>query len=329
MKRWLGLLVLIAILAWVATTLPMGQAVAAPVAPGLTVSVAPLELIPGQAGYVHVSGGYPLIVTATMDGEPLEMFWAGTGYEGLFSFGLDAQPGEHAISISATDLTTGATLTQNEVVKVSAFDFRDEQVSIPYRLQDLLDPKLNQSELDKLAAVYTGRTHPASLDWPFAVPVPGGIITSRFGGNRVYNGGVLAARHTGVDFRRAIGEPVLATADGRVVLAETLSIRGNVIILDHGYGVFSQYAHLSQILVQPNQMVRRGEIIGLAGATGRSNGPHLHFEIIVNGNPVDPILWLGLAPGFIKPREATPAPTPDEPGGGDSGGGTVEPTPGG
>jgi len=327
MKHWMGLLFMAGLMVWVVAALPVNPAAAAPVAPGLSASVAPAEIIPGQAGYVHVSGGYPLAVTVTMDGQPLDIFWAGSGYEGLFSFGLDAQPGEHMLAIDATNLTTGETLSRTETVTVTAFDFRNEQVSIPYRLQDLLDPKLNQSELDRLSAVYAGRTQPARLDWPFAIPVPGGIVTSRFGGNRVYNGGVLAARHAGVDFRRAIGEPVLATADGRVALADTLSIRGNVIVLDHGYGVFSQYAHLSQILVQPNQFVRRGEVIGLAGATGRANGPHLHFEVIVNGNPVDPLKWLALAPGFIPPREATPIPQTDGSGGGDTGGSV--PTPGG
>ena len=105
---------------------------------------------------------------------------------------------------------------------------------------------------------------------------------------------------------------IQATADGRVVLDEYLNIRGNVVILDHGHGVFSQYAHMSQMQVQIGQVVRQGQVLGLAGSTGRANGPHLHFEVIVNGFPVDPLKWLALAPGFVAPREATPI--PNQPG---------------
>jgi murein DD-endopeptidase MepM/ murein hydrolase activator NlpD len=65
---------------------------------------------------------------------------------------------------------------------------------------------------------------------------------------------------------------------------------------------------MSQFMVQPQDIVRKGQVIGLAGATGRANGPHLHFEVIVNGFPVDPLKWLALAPGFVAPREVTPVP---------------------
>ncbi len=102
-------------------------------------------------------------------------------------------------------------------------------------------------------------------------------------------------------------------------MAEFFEVRGNVVIIDHGHGVFSQYAHLSEFYVQPGQFVERGQLIGAAGATGRTNGPHLHFEIIVNGTPVDPIRWLALAPGFVPPREVVPtrnAPVQEPTGGG-------------
>jgi murein DD-endopeptidase MepM/ murein hydrolase activator NlpD len=311
----MGLIGLIILGAMVGAAAPRVRA--APVAPSLSVMVTPQDLIPGQAGYAFVGGGYPLQVAMTLDGAPLEVFWTGSGYEGLFAFGLDAPPGEHPLQIRVADPSTGASLDEAATLKVEKFAYKDEQVAIPFRLQPLLNPKLNQNELAQLAAIYAVHTYPVGFDWPFSVPVPGGIITSRFGNNRVYNGGVLRARHTGIDFRRSIGEPIQASADGMVVLAQTLNIRGNVVILDHGHGVFSQYAHLSQFQVQTGQVVHRGQIIGLAGSTGRANGPHLHFEVIVNGFPVDPLLWLALAPGFVPPREATPIPNgPSAPTGG-------------
>jgi murein DD-endopeptidase MepM/ murein hydrolase activator NlpD len=283
-------------------------ALAAPISSGLSISVAPLELVPGQAGYIHVGGGFPLDVTASLDDQPLEVFWSEDGYKAVFSFGLDAIEGSHVVKVDATDHQTGITASQTAMVIVSNFTYQTEQLAIPFRLQPLLDEGLNQQELDRLSEIYVHQSAPAELQWPFALPVAGAIVTSRYGGNRVYNGGVLSARHTGVDFRRIVGEPVLASANGTVVLAQLLDIRGNVIVIDHGYGVFSQYAHLSQVMVRPGDFVLKGQVIGLAGATGRTNGPHLHFEIIVNGNPVDPVKWLSLTPNFIPPREATPRP---------------------
>jgi murein DD-endopeptidase MepM/ murein hydrolase activator NlpD len=279
---------------------------AAPVTPTLAIKVAPLELVPAQAGYIYVDGGYPLRVSITLDNAPLDVYWAGAGYIALFAFGFDELPGPHTIATQVFDPATGNTVEQSDTVTVLDFKYQLEQVAVPYRLSPLLDPEMNQDELDELSDIYAGRTRSANWDWPFSLPVPGGIVTSRFGGDRIYNGGVLAAHHAGIDFRRAISEPVYATANGRVVAAKPFDVRGNVIILDHGYGIFSQYAHLSELYVQSGQYVRSEQLIGAAGATGRVNGPHLHFEIIVNGIAVDPIRWFALAPGFVPPREFIP-----------------------
>lgn len=306
MKRSVALVFLSVLLFSLAMAVLPQPVHAAPVAPALSAAVTPLELVPAQAGYVYVGGGYPLQVSVTLDDAPLDVFWSGAGYMALFSFRFDEPPGTHTVSIEASDPASGASLSRTETVTVLDFHYQNEQVSVPYRLVPLLDPQLNQEELDRLNAIYSVHTRPSHWDWPFVIPVPGGIVTSRFGGSRIYNGGVLAAHHTGVDFRRAIGEPVQATADGQVIAAEMFDIRGNMIIIDHGYGVFSQYAHLAEFYVQPGQFVQRGQIIGAAGSTGRANGPHLHFEIIVNGIPIDPIRWLALAPGFVPPREFVP-----------------------
>lgn len=297
----LGLTVLLAML-----LLPIGQVNAAPVAPALSVTVTPTDLIPAQAGFVHVSGGYPLEISVTLDAAPLNVYWAGDGYLALFAFGFEEPPGEHELVIKAFDANTGARLDTTQTLTVSEYSFPLEQVALPYKLIPLLDRDLNESENARLAAIYGGRTQPDHFDWPFALPLPVGLVTSRFGGNRIYNAGMWQSYHTGTDFRRATGEPVFATADGRVAEADYFDIRGNMVILDHGYGVFSHYAHLSEYYVTPGSFVRQGEIIGAAGGTGRSNGPHLHYEIVINGVSVDPIRWLALNPDFIPPRELLP-----------------------
>ena len=279
---------------------------ASPIAPELSILVTPTTLDPAEGGFIHISGAYPLVVSITLDDQSLDVYHARGEYIGFFSFPFDAAAGEHYLHIQAINPVTGQTLDEIRTIIVTDFRYPLEQVSLPAILTPLLALDINENELTRLDTIYTRRSRLSSWNWPFILPVEGGVVTSRFGGDRIYNGGVWAAHHTGSDFRRAIGEPIIATADGRVVAADYFDIRGNVIIIDHGFGVFSQYAHQSKFLVGVGDLVRQGQEIGLAGGGGRSNGPHLHFEIVVNGIPVDPIAWLALNPDFVPPREFIP-----------------------
>lgn len=121
---------------------------------------------------------------------------------------------------------------------------------------------------------------------PFARPVPG-AVSSLFGLKRVFNGQPRGL-HRGLDLRGAPGTSIKACAAGRVVLADNLYFSGNAVYIDHGQGVFTSYLHMSQILVRPGETVRRGQVIGKVGATGRVTGPHLHLSLIVLGQAVDP-----------------------------------------
>jgi murein DD-endopeptidase MepM/ murein hydrolase activator NlpD len=96
--------------------------------------------------------------------------------------------------------------------------------------------------------------------------------------------------HTGIDFSAPIGTPIYATGDGKVAYpSEDLGGYGLVVEINHGYGYQTLYAHMSKIIVKPGQIVKRGEIIGYVGNTGRSTGPHLHYEVRKNGKPIDPV----------------------------------------
>lgn len=98
--------------------------------------------------------------------------------------------------------------------------------------------------------------------------------------------------HAGIDIGGKIGDPVYATADGTVISADRDSSHGKNIIISHGNGLKTRYSHLSKIIAEPGQKVKKGELIGLMGSTGRSTGPHLHYEILKNGSPVDPMTYL-------------------------------------
>ena len=119
-----------------------------------------------------------------------------------------------------------------------------------------------------------------------------GVLTSPFGLRRNPFGSGLEF-HTGIDISVAVGTPVRASGRGTVSFTGWLGAYGKTVIVDHGYGLQSLYAHNSEILVQPGQKVERGEVLARSGNTGRSTGPHIHFEVRENGNPVDPLKYLG------------------------------------
>ena len=118
-------------------------------------------------------------------------------------------------------------------------------------------------------------------------PVAGGISSSF--GTRVHP--ILGAHrfHRGVDLRAVAGTPIRASAGGRVTFAGWNGGYGRVILVDHGQGLATRYAHMSRTAARPGQQVRSGEIIGFVGSTGLSTGPHLHYEVLQNGKPVNPL----------------------------------------
>ncbi len=132
------------------------------------------------------------------------------------------------------------------------------------------------------------RAHVAEARTPFAFAWPSrGAITSGFGLRRHPLFGIIHL-HTGIDIAAVWGSPVLAAADGRVIYAGWFGGYGKIVVIDHGQEVSTLYGHLSQWLVAVGDEVRRGQPIARVGNTGYSNGPHVHFEIRVNGTPVDP-----------------------------------------
>ena len=108
------------------------------------------------------------------------------------------------------------------------------------------------------------------------------------------NNGIPKNPHTGVDISADEGREVHAPNDGTVVLAEGLFYSGNSIVLDHGQGIYTMFFHLSTMLAAAGQKVRKGEVIGLVGSTGRSTGAHLHWGVRVQGGRVDPMELIAL-----------------------------------
>lgn len=118
-------------------------------------------------------------------------------------------------------------------------------------------------------------------------------VISQFGSRRTYNDDPTLYYHTGLDLGYCKGTDVYAPAGGTVVgVFPNQVVRGNCIVIDHGLGVFTTYMHLNQILVNEGDVVESGQLIGIIGTTGRSTGPHLHFQVDIQGTPVNPLTWL-------------------------------------
>jgi murein DD-endopeptidase MepM/ murein hydrolase activator NlpD len=125
---------------------------------------------------------------------------------------------------------------------------------------------------------------------PSIAPVRG-ILTDGFGGRSDPFTGE-PGQHNAVDISSAVGQAVRAPADGIVVKAEWANGYGNVIYISHGYGYSTRYGHLSSYAVRPGSRVKRGDVIGYVGSTGRSTGPHLHYEVRINNQPVNPLAYI-------------------------------------
>lgn len=259
----------------------------------LLIQIQPKEIQQGRTGIIRVvAPGDITRMQVLFQGDVLPMYRTNEGdWIGFLVADMSATRGGDI----PVDVYTWAGETayppQRDTVSIvwGSFDYQD--IPIPYGQEDLLNPDLNREELNLMVRIYSRRTEQKYWTGALQLPVMGPQISS-FGGIRTYNNGALESRHTGVDYRAGLGESVMASGTGVVVFAQRLPIRGNHVVIDHGWGVMTGYSHLNEIYVVPGQRVVAGDIIGTVGATGRVQGAHMHFELTVNGFWVDPPQFL-------------------------------------
>jgi murein DD-endopeptidase MepM/ murein hydrolase activator NlpD len=255
-------------------------------------SAIPAPVAQGQTMLVQVQGEGTLSLSGWFLGQPLTFveeqgrYWALVGVDAL------TPPGDYPLALSATELDSGDLLTMQETFTITETQFVTYNVVVPADRQGLLDPTLAEAERKKVNAVFAGVTEERLWEGTFGLPLAGEPrITAAFGQRRSYNSGPVSSYHTGLDCGADEGVAVYAPMTGTVALAEPLQVRGQAVILDHGWGLFTGFWHLSEIQVTAGQVVSRGQIVGLVGNTGLSTGPHLHWEMRVGGVPVDPLQW--------------------------------------
>lgn len=248
----------------------------------------------GTTGLMRVTaenGATITSVRARFLDDLIDFFTADDGFYGLISAGMEQQTSRtNPLDVFVT-YSDGSRDTINANVEIPMGAFIRQDVTLAPDKTYLLDIETERNELARLESIFANVTETKLWDETgFRFPL-GSALTSPFGAFRTFNG-TLNTRHTGWDMQATLGTPVMASAAGVVVFSAPLEVRGNNIVIDHGFGVYSTYSHFSVVHVTRGETVAKGQILGEVGATGRTSGPHFHWEIAVNGNFVDGVQFL-------------------------------------
>lgn len=158
---------------------------------------------------------------------------------------------------------------------------------------------IQQPDSDRDELIYKADKYLQAISFlPFGRPV-NGKITSRFGKRKDPVNG-KKAHHSGIDFRGKKGDKIYATADGVVKKAFRNGGYGNFVMIDHGNGYTTSFSHMQAYLVKKGEQIKRGQIIGLVGNTGRSTGPHLHYEVLLDKKPINPYNFMKIAKATLQ-----------------------------
>ena len=212
-------------------------------------------------------------------------------WKALVGIDLDVKPGAYDVEVS-TESAAPAHATHRLVVRAKAFPTRKLVVDNAY----VEPPPKAQEQIDQdtrdLALVWSSSAAQREWNGGFVRPVPDSA-NSAFGTRSVFNGQPRSP-HGGADFNSPAGRTIVSPNSGRVALDRELYFTGNTVIIDHGLGLFSMLAHMSEIAVHEGDSVTAGQVLGKVGATGRVTGPHLHWAVRLNGTRVDPLSLLAL-----------------------------------
>jgi Peptidase family M23 len=203
-------------------------------------------------------------------------------WHGLIGIDLEKPPGRYEWKVSWPG-SEGNVLTCSIFITVRSGKFPIERLKVDKQFvqPDPEQQKRAEEDQKKMRAIYDTITPERLWGGKFLLPLKDVTTGGNFGRRRILNGEARSP-HAGVDFPAPTGTAVFASQSGSVVLAENLYYSGNTVVLDHGYGIYTLYAHLSVIGVQPGDSVKAGAEIGKVGATGRVTGPHLHWGLTID-----------------------------------------------
>jgi murein DD-endopeptidase MepM/ murein hydrolase activator NlpD len=262
------------------------------------VQLSPLPLAQGKTVVLRITGRPGIEVSGSLGGRALRFFLYEDGYVALQGIHAMTEPGLFplAMKIAIPSGESGEKIdfqfSQPVLIRSADYPF-DPVLNVD---PETVDPAVTEPEDALWTSLGKSFTPEKLWEGAFQSPVPLELKdcwTSLFGSRRSFNGSPYRYFHSGLDFCGTVGTELYASAPGEVVYTGLLTVRGNVVVIDHGWGVFTAYDHLSETLVQPGERVQAGQVIGLGGDTGRTTGPHLHWEVWAGGVQVDPVDWLG------------------------------------
>lgn len=248
----------------------------------------PTEIFQGDIVELRIPGMGLSSVEGRMGKAMVPFFSNGSGdYTAFVGVDLEAKPGLVTVVVKGIT-TTGIQRDSQVSLLIKPKAFKKESFSVAAEFDQLSPEVLERirNDQDEFARVFMTSAPDRLWRGPFVLPVSN-EVSSPFGYRRVINGAPRAP-HTGVDLRAALGSEVVAANHGRVVLLGDFFFSGNSLVLDHGAGLYTMYFHLSGFRVEMGAVVRKGDVIGLSGMTGRVTGPHLHWGARINGARVDP-----------------------------------------
>lgn len=227
-------------------------------------------------------------VEGLWQGQPLEFFEVEEReYRSLLGIDFRLIPGNYPLEVHVSTPANSPS-TYRTSIKVEKKEFGEQHLTLPRNMvtldpQTLTRVRKESAEFSKLWSIHTPKRY-----WHgnFVQPV-GGILSTPFGLGRILNGEPRSP-HSGVDLRADLGEAVRAANHGRIVLVGDFFFHGKAVVIDHGWGLYTMYFHLSKTNVSEGDLVGKNYVIGLAGSSGRATGPHLHWGVRLGGARVDP-----------------------------------------
>ncbi len=218
--------------------------------------------------------GVPVRISAKPEG----------GWEAIVGIDLDAEPGRHTLQVDGNERS----------FRVRSHTYPAQRLEIPDREMVTPPPETLERirrEQRTIRGAYRSRAVAGHPRLDLHHPVAEAQRSSRFGLRRFLNGEPRNP-HSGLDLAAPRGTPIEAAEAGRVVARGDYYFNGKTVLIDHGEGLVTMYCHMAAVEVEAGELVGRGQPIGTVGTTGRATGPHLHWSVVLNGNTVDPELFL-------------------------------------
>lgn len=217
----------------------------------------------------------------------------------LAGISLETAPGTYSLELngeSSGTKTSGNSISFSKKITVYRGKYPKIEVKLSVESKFTEPTPEQQKQIEEAQQIkkdYLNRITP-DREWSGQFTAPAqAAISDVFGSERIFNG-KTSSPHLGLDFRVPSGTPIQAMNDGTVLLARPLYFEGNFVAIDHGQGVLTLYMHLSEFKVNEGEKIKRGQIIGLSGGTGRATGPHLHVAVRWQGTYLDPVALMRL-----------------------------------